>query len=99
MLSADPLRLSERPPTGSPLSLRRLFCRSISSKGSFELAQYLVKKKYVDLLGTDLHHEKHLAHLQSRRISDAVKKLLDTGAILNAATADPIRRWLSVTSS
>jgi tyrosine-protein phosphatase YwqE len=52
-------------------------------KGSQELAQYLIKKKYIDLLGTDLHHQKHLENLRSSRIEDAVKKLLDTGLIRN----------------
>lgn len=49
-----------------------------------ELAQYLVKKKYVDLLGTDMHHTRHLQVLQSSpQLTDIVKSLLDTGKILN----------------
>jgi len=49
-----------------------------------ELAVYLAKKKYVDFLGTDLHHERHLAALQSSpSLMDHVKLLLDSGKILN----------------
>lgn len=54
-------------------------------KGQLELAQYLIKKKYVDLLGTDLHHEKHLELLgSSSQIMNTAKKLLDSGIIRNA---------------
>lgn len=53
-------------------------------KGSMELAQYLIKKNYVDLLGTDLHHQKHLDTLRnSTRIGETVQRLLDTGLIRN----------------
>lgn len=55
-------------------------------KGPFELSQYLTKKKYVDFLGTDLHHFRHLEILQSSaNIMIPVKALLDTGKILNAS--------------
>ncbi|HVW59088.1 MAG TPA: CpsB/CapC family capsule biosynthesis tyrosine phosphatase [Puia sp.] len=69
---------------GCLFQLNLLSLKGYYGKGSLELAQYLIKKKYVDLLGTDLHHQKHLENLRSTRISDAVKKLLDTGLIRNA---------------
>ena len=69
---------------GCLFQLNLLSIKGYYGKGSLELAQYLIKKKYVDLLGTDLHHQKHLENLRSSRISDAVKKLLDTGLIRNA---------------
>lgn len=51
---------------------------------SRQLVEYLVKKKYVDFLGTDLHHEKHLEVLsQSARIHRAVEELMLTGLIRN----------------
>lgn len=53
-------------------------------KESMQLAEYLVKKKQVDLLGTDLHNEKHLHILQSSELSRTVGKLLDSGLIRNA---------------
>lgn len=58
-------------------------------KGVQELGEYLIKKKYVDLLGTDLHHDRHLKALQtSPLINDLVKYLLDTGKILNPSLLD-----------
>jgi tyrosine-protein phosphatase YwqE len=68
---------------GCYFQLNLLSIKGYYGKASQELAQYLIKKKYVDLLGTDLHHEKHLANLHSPRIADTVKKLLDTGLIRN----------------
>lgn len=51
-----------------------------------ELAQYLVKKKYVEFLGTDLHHDKHLEILRSSEpIFRAVRQLLDAGLLHNSA--------------
>jgi protein-tyrosine phosphatase len=52
--------------------------------GSRQLAEYLVKKQYVDFLGTDLHREEHLQELRSStRIHRVVKDLLQTGLIRN----------------
>jgi tyrosine-protein phosphatase YwqE len=51
---------------------------------SRRLAEFLVKKGYVDLLGTDLHHEKHLDVLRSsEKIHKAVRELMQTGLIKN----------------
>jgi tyrosine-protein phosphatase YwqE len=51
---------------------------------SRHLAEWLVKRRYVDLLGTDLHHGKHLEALQSSRsIQRAVNGLLAAGSIRN----------------
>jgi tyrosine-protein phosphatase YwqE len=53
-------------------------------KGPQELAEFLIKKKYVDLLGTDLHHERHLHALRtSQQIFGVMHKLLDSGLIRN----------------
>jgi protein-tyrosine phosphatase len=49
-----------------------------------ELAQYLIKKKYVSLLGSDLHNSRHLNILRSSStISATVNRLLDAGVLLN----------------
>jgi len=69
---------------GCLFQLNLLSTKGYYGKTSQELAQYLIKKKYIDLLGTDLHHQKHLENLRSSRIADTVKKLLDTGLIRNA---------------
>jgi protein-tyrosine phosphatase len=68
---------------GCLFQLNLLSLKGYYGKGAQDLAQYLIKKKYIDLLGTDLHHQKHLENLRSSRIEDAVKKLLDTGMIRN----------------
>jgi|SRR5450631_3383428 len=49
-----------------------------------ELAQYLIKKKYVSLLGSDLHNIRHINILRaSSTISSIVNRLLDQGVLLN----------------
>jgi protein-tyrosine phosphatase len=51
---------------------------------SRQLAEYLIKKQYVDFLGTDLHHEKHLEVLRSAvKIHRTVEELMQTGLIKN----------------
>jgi protein-tyrosine phosphatase len=53
-------------------------------KGPLELSRHFIKKKLVSLLGTDLHHDRHLQALQSAHsLNDSIKSLLDTGNILN----------------
>ena len=50
-----------------------------------QLANYLIKRKYVDFLGTDMHHQKHLELLgSSPAIFRTVDKLVDAGLIRNA---------------
>ena len=49
-----------------------------------ELARYLIKKEYINLLGTDLHHQRHLQVLRtSGRIMEQVNVLLDSGKLMN----------------
>lgn len=49
-----------------------------------ELAQYLIKKRYYDLVGTDLHHARHLESLSSPALGSQLKKLVDTGKLINS---------------
>ncbi len=61
------------------LSLAGYYGKSVQ-----ELAQYLMKKEYYDLVGTDLHHFGHLEALSSRpALAAQLKKLLDSGKIKN----------------
>lgn len=70
---------------GCLFQLNILSIQGYYGKASLELAQHLIKKKYIDLLGTDLHHERHLdALVNSTRIREAIPRLLDTGLIQNA---------------
>jgi protein-tyrosine phosphatase len=48
-----------------------------------ELANYLIKKRYYDLVGTDLHHARHLEGLHHASLSGPLKKLIDSGKIRN----------------
>lgn len=53
-------------------------------KPTQDLAQYLLKKNYIDLLGTDLHHLRHLEALRSSpHIMPVVQSLLQSGQLLN----------------
>lgn len=53
-------------------------------KGSTELAQYLFKKDYIDYLGTDLHHQRHLDALrQAHAAMPVIQKLADSGKLMN----------------
>jgi len=48
------------------------------------LADYLVKKRYVDFLGTDMHHPGHLEELRhSPAVYKAVQQILDLGLLKN----------------
>lgn len=61
------------------LSLSGVYGKSVK-----ELATYLVNKGYYDLVGTDLHHQRHLKALQNPAISSQVGKLLEAGHIRNS---------------
>jgi protein-tyrosine phosphatase len=51
---------------------------------ALQLANYLIKKKYVEFLGTDMHHHKHLELIRSSpAIFRTVDKLVETGLIRN----------------
>jgi len=60
------------------LSLDGHYGRSVT-----ELSHYLLKNNYYSLLGTDLHHSGHLEGLQEIEMPDAVRKLLDSGQLIN----------------
>ena len=47
------------------------------------LARYLAKKEYYDLIGTDLHHFGHLEALKNPTHSASLHRLFDSGKILN----------------
>jgi len=53
-------------------------------KSVHDLAQYLIKKEYYDLVGTDLHHARHLDELNNPSLLAPLKKLFDSGKIRNA---------------
>lgn len=51
-----------------------------------ELAHYLISKKYIDLLGTDLHHSRHLESLRTgSNIMPLLLQLNASGLLQNAS--------------
>jgi protein-tyrosine phosphatase len=68
---------------GCMFQLNILSLGNYYGKSSNDLAQYLIKKEYYDLIGTDLHNAQHLRALQSFVLSAPLKKLLDSGKIIN----------------
>jgi tyrosine-protein phosphatase YwqE len=52
-------------------------------KSVHELAQYLIKKGYYDLVGTDLHHFRHLEALSHSAHSSDLQKMIESGKMLN----------------
>ncbi|HKP32616.1 MAG TPA: CpsB/CapC family capsule biosynthesis tyrosine phosphatase [Chitinophagaceae bacterium] len=53
-------------------------------KPTAELANYFLKKNYIELLGTDLHHPRHLEVLRNgSQLSSVIGNLTDSGNLLN----------------
>ena len=70
--------------TGALFQLNLLSLTGYYGKVVQELAQHLVKKGFVDLIGTDMHHTRHLdAMRRSPGLQDAVKAIVDGGRIRN----------------
>ncbi|MCX6319778.1 MAG: hypothetical protein NTW29_21045 [Bacteroidetes bacterium] len=69
---------------GCLFQLNLLSITGYYGKSAQELAQFLLKKNYYDLVGTDLHGFRHLEALQNKALAAPLEKLLNTGRILNA---------------
>lgn len=52
-------------------------------KSVTQLANYLVKKDFYDLVGTDLHHNRHLEALHNPALAGPLAKLISSGKIKN----------------
>ncbi len=71
---------------GCLFQLNLLSLSGYYGKVSQDLAHYLISKNYIDLVGTDLHHQRHLDALRSsKNILNAVQQLLDSGKLQNPA--------------
>jgi protein-tyrosine phosphatase len=68
---------------GCLFQLNLLSFRGHYGKDAQQLAEWLVKKGYVELLGTDLHRARHLELLDSPKIAQKANSLLETGKLLN----------------
>ena len=54
-------------------------------KAPVELANYLLKKDYVDFLGTDAHHDRHIEALRKAHVvMPVLQRLSDNGRLLNS---------------
>jgi tyrosine-protein phosphatase YwqE len=60
------------------LSLSGYYGKSVA-----DLAHYLCKKDYYDLVGSDLHHARHLEALRSPAAFTPIKKLVESERLLN----------------
>ena len=70
--------------TGCLFQLNILSHTGYYGKNVAELAQYLAKKNYYDLLGSDLHNVHHLKALQHKSLVPVLNKLLESGKIINS---------------
>lgn len=71
--------------TGCLFQLNVLSLGGFYGKAPVELAHYLIKQKYFNLIGTDLHNSRHLELLgSSSSYFHTIKKMIDSGCILNA---------------
>lgn len=83
-LSAQRQLYAELKDAGCLFQVNILSLAGYYGKLSQELAQYLIRNDWVDLVGTDLHHHRHLEALRSApRIMDPIQRLLDSGRLLN----------------
>ena len=69
---------------GCMFQLNLLAVGGFYGKAAKELANYLIKKEYYDLVGTDLHHDRHLEALGNPLLADPLAKLVATGKIRNS---------------
>jgi len=71
--------------TGCLFQLNVLSLAGFYGKAPVELAHYLIKQKYFNLIGTDLHNSRHLELLgNSSSYISTIKRLVDSGEILNS---------------
>jgi protein-tyrosine phosphatase len=68
---------------GCLFQLNLLSVAGYYGKSANDLALYLIKKNYYDLVGTDLHGERHLAALKEGMYMQTLEKLLETGKLKN----------------
>ena len=69
---------------GCLFQLNLLSLSGYYGRSAADLANYLIKKGYYDLAGTDLHNERHLYALQDGLFGAGLKKLQDAGSLRNA---------------
>ena len=68
---------------GCLFQLNLLSLTNYYGRSAHELAQYLIKKEFYDLVGSDIHHFRHIEALQDPALTTPLKKLFDSGKIRN----------------
>jgi protein-tyrosine phosphatase len=69
--------------TGCLFQLNMLSLSNHYGRSVHDLAQYLIKNEYYDLVGTDLHHFGHIEGLQNPSLIPPLKKLVEGAKIRN----------------
>lgn len=69
---------------GCLLQINLLSLSGYYGKGVQDAAHYLIEHKLVDLIGTDLHHQRHLEAMQHPQLMADVKRAVETNHLLNA---------------
>jgi protein-tyrosine phosphatase len=83
-LARDKKIYDELKSLGCLFQLNLLSLTGYYNKAAMDLAHYLLDKKYINLVGTDMHHTRHLEALQNAgNIMPVINKLLDSGVLLN----------------
>lgn len=70
---------------GCLLQINLLSLSGYYGRGVQEAAQYMLQEKIVDLIGTDLHHQRHLDAMHHPALFADVQKALQTNTILNSS--------------
>ena len=68
---------------GCMFQLNMLAIGGFYGKSVQEFSQYLAKKEYYNLVGTDMHHERHLQGLRDSKVYEGVLRVMESGIIRN----------------
>lgn len=71
--------------SGCVFQLNMLSLGGYYGKSPAQLAQYLLDKNYITLLGTDIHHLKHLHAFQSAGVQKAISQVMAHTSLLNTS--------------
>ena len=72
---------------GCLFQLNLLSLTNYYGKEAADLASYLINKDYINIVGTDLHHERHLEALRNYPSAafTTIQRMADRGKIMNAS--------------
>lgn len=70
---------------GCLLQINLLSLTGYYGKSVQDAARYLVKEQLVDLVGTDLHHERHLQAMHNNSLIQEVHAIIEKGQLLNSS--------------